>query len=451
MANKLKKREKGRGLRFWAWQTMGVSTAANFIVIGFVTIYCTNALHLDPALVGVLLMASKIVDAVTDLFAGYIVDKTNTKWGKGRPYEWAIIGVWLCTWLMFSAPAAASTVVKSIWVLAMYIFVNAIFSTLLNASGNPYMIRAIGSNEERIEIASFGGIVVMIASIVINITFPIAMSRIATSPAGWSRMIALFAVPLGLIGILRFFLVKETIKVDDVGEERVKFADVITVLKKNPYVYMIAALQLVYSLVNGTGVMSYFYTYVVGNVEIMGIVNSVVVIVLPVLFFFPLIMKKIPMGKLVQIGCVVYAVGAAMTFLAIGNIPILVAAAIIMGVGVLPITYLMNLLMLDCGTYNSWKGYKRMDGTIGAIKGFAGKLGSAFGSGLLGWLLSAAAFDPDATVQNSGTLFAIRSVQGLIPAILFVGLAIMMCFYKLDKLMPQIKADLEERNISIDN
>ena len=451
MANKLKKREKGRGLRFWAWQTMGVSSAANFIVIGFVTIYCTNMLHLDPALVGVLLMASKIVDAVTDLFAGYIVDKTNTKWGKGRPYEWAIIGVWLCTWLMFSAPAEASTVVKSIWVLSMYIFVNAIFSTLLNASGNPYMIRAIGSNEERIEIASFGGIVVMIASIIINITFPIAMSRIATSPAGWSRMIALFAVPLGLIGILRFFLVKETVKVDEVGEERVKFADVITVLKKNPYVYMIAALQLIYSLVNGTGVMSYFYTYVVGNVEIMGIVNSVVVIVLPVLFFFPLIMKKIPMGKLVQIGCAVYAVGALLTFIAIGNVPLLIVAAVICGIGVLPITYLMNLLMLDCGTYNSWKGYKRMDGTIGAIKGFAGKLGSAFGSGLLGWMLSAAAFDPDAAVQNAGTLFAIRSVQALIPAILFAGLAIMMAFYKLDKLMPQIKADLEERNISIDN
>lgn len=451
MAELVKKNKKGRGLRFWAWQTGGVSTAANFIVVGFVTIYCTNSLHLDPALVGVLLMASKIVDAFTDLFAGYLVDKTNTKWGKGRPYEWAIVGLWLCTWLMFSAPAEASVFVKSAWVLLMYIFVNAVFTTLTAASINPYMIRAIPSEEERIQVASFGGIVVMIASIAINILFPIAMSRIATSPAGWSKAIALFAVPLAVIGMLRFFLVKETVKVENDGQERVKFSDVITVLKKNPYVYMIAILQLVYSLVNGTGVMSYFYTYVVGNVEIMGLVNSAVVIVLPVLFFFPLIMKKIPMGKLVQIGCAVYAVGAFLTFIAIGNIPTLVAAAIIMGIGVLPITYLMNLLMLDCGTYNSWKGYKRMDGTIGAIKGFAGKVGSAFGSGLLGWLLAASGFDGQAATQSETALFAIRSVQGLIPAILFVALTIMMCFYKLDKLMPQIKTDLEARNISIDN
>lgn len=444
MAEKQKTHVKGRLRRFWAWQTIGVSTSANFIIIGFVTIYCTNALHLNPLLVGTLLMAIKIVDAVTDLFAGYIVDKTNTKWGKGRPYEWAIIGMWLCTWLMYSAPAEASTGLKAAWVLSMYILVNAIFSTLLNASGNPYMLRAI-PEDERVPIASFGGIVVMIGSILVNILFPIAMNRIATSPQGWSTMIALFALPMGLIGILRFFLVKETIQVEDVGTERIKFSDVLTVMKKNPYVYMIACLQLVYSLVNGTGVMTYFYTYVVGNVEIMGLVNSVVVIVLPLLFFFPLIMKKIPMGRLVQIGCVAYATGAFLTFMAIGNITVLVIAAVIMGIGVLPITYLLNLMMLDCGTYNHWKGYKRMDGTIGAIKGFAGKLGSAFGSWLLGYMLAASAFDENAAVQGEKALLAIRSVHGLIPCILFAALAVMMAFYKLDKLKPQMEKDIAEQ------
>ena len=170
-------------------------------------------------LVGTLLMVSKIVDAITDIFAGYLIDRTETKLGKGRPYEFAILGVWVCTWLLYSAPAEASTAVKCIWIFVMYMFVNSIFTTLLDASGNPYMVRAFGTNEQRVKLASFGGIIIMVASIVINMVFPIAMARIATSAAGWSKMAAMFALPLGLIGVLRFVFVKETEKVDTVSEK----------------------------------------------------------------------------------------------------------------------------------------------------------------------------------------------------------------------------------------
>ncbi len=431
-------------VKFWAWQTMGVSSTANFIIVSFVAIYCTNALNMPPALVGILLMSSKIVDAFTDLFAGYLVDKTNTKWGKGRPYEFAIIVAWLCTWLMFSTPGEASLIVKSIWVLAMYICINSICITLLNASGNPYMIRAFKTNEQRIKIASFGGIVIMMAAIGINMVFPIAMNRIATSPAGWSKMVGMFAVPLALIGILRFFFVKETNQVE-VNEEKVRFKDVLVVLRKNPYVYMIAIMQLVYSLSTGTGVAIYYYTYVVGNVELMGLVNAVAIIVLPLLMFFPLIMKKMPMGKLVQLGCIAYGIGAIMTFMAKGNVSLLVAASIIISIGVLPITYLTNLMMLDCGSYNVWKGYKRMDGTIGAIKGFANKLGGAFGSAVLGFMLELGGYNSELDIQPDAAIFIIRAITGLIPGILFFGLAFMMIFYKLDKLMPEINKVIDNQ------
>lgn len=422
-----------------------MSLSANFLVLSFLSIYCTNTLGINPLLVGTLLLVSRIVDAVTDLFAGYIVDKTNTRWGKGRPYEFAIVGVWLSTWLLYSVPAEASSTVKAVWIFVMYLFVNSIFTTLLNASGNPYMVRAFKNSEQRVRLASFGGIVIMISSIAINMLFPIAMNRIATSPKGWSTLAAMFALPLGLIGMLRFFFVKETEKVDT-ATETVRFQDVIEVLKSNKYVYMVIALQLVYALVTGTGVATYYYTYIVNNVEIMGAVSAVSVIVLPLMVFFPMLIKKIPMGRIVQIGCVFYTIGELVLFFSGGSIPVLIASTVIIGIGTLPVTYLINLMALDCGSYNAYLGRQRMDGTIGAIKGFANKLGAALGAGLLGVMLSWSGFDGEAAVQSSLANFAINALYGLIPAILFAIMAVVLHFYKLDAMMPEINRVIEERN-----
>ena len=90
--------------KFLAWQSRGVSFGALMIVTGYITIFCTDTLKMSPALVGTLLMASKIFDGVTDVVAGYVVDNTNSRWGKGRPYEWCIVGSWLCTLLLFYTP-----------------------------------------------------------------------------------------------------------------------------------------------------------------------------------------------------------------------------------------------------------------------------------------------------------------------------------------------------------
>ena len=116
--------------KFFAWQSRALSGAANYMVLTFVTIYCTDTLKMPAVLMGTLIMASKITDGVTDLFAGYLVDKTKTRLGKARPYEFAIIGAWLATWLLFSTPGDASIVIKSIWVIANYICINSIFCNI---------------------------------------------------------------------------------------------------------------------------------------------------------------------------------------------------------------------------------------------------------------------------------------------------------------------------------
>lgn len=96
-------------------------------------------------------------------------------------------------------------------------------------------------------------------------------------------------------------------------------------------------------------------------------------------------------------------------------------------------------MMLDAGTYNHYTMGKRMDGTIGAIKGFLGKLGGALGIGAVGWLLELGGYNGLAETQTSGALFMIKFLAGYMNVIVFAAVGIVMLFYNLDKLLPEIE------------
>ena len=186
--------------RLMAFKSSDIAAAwVNVIVLNRLSFYASTALGVPVATVGILLMASKIVDAFTDIFAGILVDNTNTKWGKGRPYDLSIVGMALCTILLFSASPEWSEFAKCAWIFSMYTFVFSIFSTLRLAAGNVYTIRHFSNNTVLLKkVASYGGIITMAASMMVSVAFPILMSRIATSAAGWTRAVAVVMVPAAL-------------------------------------------------------------------------------------------------------------------------------------------------------------------------------------------------------------------------------------------------------------
>ncbi len=436
--------------KFWAWQSRAMSAAAQFIVVsGFVALYSTSMLGLSAAKVGMLLAVSKIIDAITDLFAGYLVDRTETRIGKARPYEISILGLWLTTWLIFSVPAGASETLKYIWVIVFYIFNQAVFSTLLSANQNAYMIRSFANDEQRVKLASFGGVVIMLGAVAVNIMFPMMIKQLATNLQGWSQVVGMFALIFSIIGIMRFVVIKEKNRVDISTSDNIRFKDVVAVMKHNKYVYMIAFMWLIYSLGTGMGVGTYYFTYIVGDISKMGLMNSISILVLPVLMFFPAVMKRVSKGKLVMLGSLAMIVNGILMFFAEANLLVIGIAVIFIGLGTLPITYLTDLLMIDCATYNEYKNGFRMDGVISAIKGFAGKVGSAFGSAVLGILLSFGGFisttNGEAVTQPETAMLMIRIATGILPAVLYVVVAIMMHYYRLDSEIPAMKQEIDKR------
>lgn len=228
--------------RMMAWQLRAVSSGIALMVVGYLTLYCTDTLHMEPALVGTLMVGSKLLDGFSDVVAGYIVDRTNTRFGRGRPYELCIIGLWISTWLMFSASPEWSTAVKCIWVVFAYALVNSVFYTFLTANNNVYMVRAFRYNEQYVALNTYGSIISMVGVVAFNIMIPSLVDTYGTSASGWSRLMFFVAVPMILIGLLRFIFIPEKFNVDTTDEkgevDKVKLGDVKAVLTRNPYIYI---------------------------------------------------------------------------------------------------------------------------------------------------------------------------------------------------------------------
>lgn len=179
--------------RLMAFKSSDIVAAwINLIMLNYLSIYASDTLGVNLLTVSTLLLASKAVDAVTDMVAGVIVDNTHTKLGKGRPYELSIIGMTICTILLFAGNPAWSNVVKCVWIFCMYTLTFSIFATLRNAAMNPYTIRTFSNNPVLLKkVSSYGGIITMAGSIVMSTLFPILMAKMATSAAGWTRMVAM--------------------------------------------------------------------------------------------------------------------------------------------------------------------------------------------------------------------------------------------------------------------
>lgn len=428
--------------KFFAWKGRDVSLSGMQVIItGYLLLFATDVLQLSPAFVGGLLMVSKIVNAFTNLFAGYLVDNTNTKLGRGRPYEFAVIGVWLCTVLLFSCPPGWGTSVKAVWIVIMYFFIFSVFNSLLFAAQTPYMIRAFPSRAQVIKVSSYGGVISMLGAMIVSVSFPVMMGKLATSDSGWRTLILIYAVPLCLIGILRLIFVKEdtSINAAEAGQ-KLSVKEIGTMFTRNKYVWLYAAIVGLFNVIQGMNISAQYFTYVVGDISLQGIMGMLSMIMLPVMFVFPKLMKKMSVSNLIQLSTVLSGVGYLINFFAIDNIPALIVGNILASLIMLPLSYLGNVIIMNLATYNESLGLKRMEGSTNVSIGFVGAVSNGLGTGLIGMLLAISGYVGAKSVQTDNALLMIRGIYALIPLVCMVGIFFLSWrLVSLDKIIPDLE------------
>lgn len=432
--------------KFWAWQSRELSDAAIVFLVGYVQLFCTDVIKVNPLLVGTVLMMTKIIDGITDLLAGYIVDRTETRFGKGRPYDFCLIGTWVTFILLFACPQSLSDMGKVAWVAVFYTLSNAVFTTFLNAGENVFMLRAF-NKKQIVRFTAFGGLVTSLGGLLVGIIIPQLLNNAGNDPVKWVKSVAMVGIPLAAIGMCRFIFVKERtdISFEDENTEKVTFKTMWELLKKNRYFTLFMLIGVFSNTVGNMGMGIYFFKHVLGNLGLQSIFSAFSALAVVALVILPKLMEKFSIKQILIAGFIISAVTNLISFIFYTNVPILVVCYVISLFATVPGVYIVKIVMFDNADYNEYLGLPRMEGTMGAINGFANRLGTAFGAFLLGVVLTLIGYNTDAEVQTQATLVGLRYWTWLFPLVATLLKALMWKFYDLEKKLPEIHNTLEER------
>lgn len=457
MAEKNVSKKKNRWFP-WAWSTRSFALGVNTLLLMQISYYATESAGLPVALVGTLILVSKLFDGVTDLVAGFIIEKTKSRWGKARPYELFLIPTWILTILLFSTPEIG-LVGKAIYFFVLYLLINAVTVTFLSSSEAVYLSRATKDEGVQAKALTVAGILATIFPTIVSIILPMLMNTWGREAGGWTKIMLVFGIPFTIIGLIRFFAIKE-LPEEELKDEAVvevkksnelSLGETIKLLLKNKYIFILSAVVLLCSVINGMNstVGSYFFEYNVGDLNQMSTVAMLGLISPFALILFPLALKKIGGMNFIKIGLLMAVAGNVIKYFSGTNmIGIMIGSFISMVPGPSAIMMIGSIFVIQCMDYGQWKTGVRIEGPTNCVYGFATKVGSGLASGLTGAILGASGFIEGATEQGiaqaSSAITAIQWSYSLVPALLCVVMLIILHFYDLEKNGEKIKAQLTE-------
>ncbi len=408
----------------WVWSGRGISFGLNFLLMAQVTYYCTDMLGMPATTVGMLLLVSKVFDAFTDVMAGYIIDRTKSKWGKARPYDIFLPLTWLSTVLLFSTPDFGMTG-KCIYVFLLYTLTNSVCCTFASCGDGVYLKRTIRSENNKVSLTSFQGALIMLFSIIVSIVMPQMIATIGATRSGWTVIALIYAVPMAIIGSLRMLLVKEVITDEEETKEeapKVAFKDAVRALSKNNLIFLLAILVIAYQMISTANGLTYYFKWIFGDIGLASILGMASLVIPVVLAFIPAITRKLGTSRLLMAGMIINLVGCVIRMIFPFNIAMLMVAQVLTLIGMLPMSSLLSIYQLECMDYGHKKSGINIDGVTGALSGFAMKVGSALGSAIMGFMMGASGYvsDPAATAQPDSALGMIRFMFATMPVIFAV-------------------------------
>lgn len=421
---------------------IGYCTAVG--LMGYVTYFAVNVLGLSTLLVGNLILASKIFDGVTDIIAGFIIDRTHTRFGKARPYDWAYVGFCLSAMVLFCIPKM-ETVATAVSLFIVYTLIYSVFQTLHSCAQAVYLARTVSDPEQQVNVNVVSVLIGIIGSIVAGIFIPGVVESAGRDAAAWRTMASMLCIPGAIVCSIRFFIIKEN---NDVQEgkkenENISLRDGVSMLAKNKYVLILALALLVTNIAtNLSPVNPFYFEYVVGSVSQQGIVNGLSAIGPLAVVFFPVLSKKFGKRNFIIGAFVVGIIGKLLPLLAPANIVILGIGAALSNGGYMPIYVLAVNMIIDCMDYGEWKFGKRGEAIYSCVSGFCSKVGTGLGNWVVGFGMMLGGYISGAVAQSASAVGSVKMLYTVVPTVLYLIAAVTMYFYKVDNMLPEIRAAL---------
>lgn len=432
----------------------------------YLLFYYTNCAGLAAGAVGFMFVVTKFIDAFTDYMVGAMIDRTDTKMGRYRPwmlYGAPVLAVGMV--LLFSVPTGWSAGAKLAWAYVTYV----IFSfgyTLVNIPMAPIVSSLSASATERTKISTtrtvFSNLGSLTSSLfVLPMVYFFSGSKDATGAAlatGYRNTNIVLGIIVIIMAICVFSIVEINPPTKSAGKSSL-IKDIGSLVKNKYYIMFLGEVFFLFlGYLSMYGAMQYYYTYIVGDVSGMSLALTLLTLLaIPTMILAAYLNGKgIAKIKLIQFGAIVDCVGFAILFFT-SNGTIATASLGLIGLGFGFRSSMFFSMMPDIFDYTEWQVGRNLGGTQNAIQGFVNKVSSAAASAIVSALLVWGNYDAaklDKAMADGisiakefpQTHTAINFAFGGLALVATILSIVVLIPYDLDKKYPQIRAELNQRN-----
>ncbi|QYJ76736.1 glycoside-pentoside-hexuronide (GPH):cation symporter [Shewanella sp. FJAT-52076] len=427
-------------------------TASNIVfqtVMLFLTFFYTDIFGISAAYVGTMFLAVRIMDAVTDPLMGYLADRTNTRWGRYRPYLlWFAFPFAAISVLAFTTPDLSESG-KEWYAFATY----ALLMLAYTAINIPYCAlgAALTTNPaERVSVQSYRFVFAMLGGVMVSaLTLPLVdFFGQGDKAKGYQLTILAMSIVGAVMFLLCFIGTKERDFSTDDSSGNFKAAAAALWANDQWRVLSTAAIFLLTGLVLKSTLAIYYVKYFLGREDMISVfvTSGVVGNIFGVALAKKLADNMCKVKAYIRLQLIAAALCMAAWFVPADQYVLALVFYIAWNFTINMGTPLLWAKMADTVDYGQFKTGVRTTGLVYSSVIFFIKLGLAIGGALGGWLLAAYGYRPD-VVQTEETRAGILLCFTLYPALASIAVAFVMRHYKLNsQRVAEISVSLQQKH-----
>jgi len=412
-------------------------TASNIVfqtVMLFLSFFYTDIFGISPAIVGTLFLVVRIFDAVTDPLMGALTDRTNTKYGKFRPYLlWLSIPFGLISILAFTTPDLSDQG-KVIYAFVTYGLLMAAY-TAINIPYSALGGVLTADPNERVSVQSYRFVCGMLGGLLVTaLTIPLVNYF---GEGDQAKGYQLTITAMSALGVILFFLcflgTKERVAPPPNQKSSIK-KDMASLWQNDQWrILCIAAFFLLTGLVLRTTLAIYYVKYFLGREDLitlfvtLGMIGNIIGCSLAQ----PLAKRVCKIKAYISLQLIAAVLCASSFFISSEQLVLAFTLYILWNFTLQIATPLLWAKMADAVDYGQWKTGIRITGMVYSAIVFFIKMGLAMGGAIAGWLLAYYGYQADVK-QTQETLDGLLLSFTIYPAIGSLIVAFVMRWYTLD-------------------
>lgn len=409
------------------------------VVSSFVTLYYTDSVGLSAAFAGTMMLVCRVFDGVSDLLAGAIIEKTNSKLGKCR--FWLVVSIVplaISMILMFSVPPEASLLSKEIYATVTYIFMTVICFTMAYVAYSSLLSRFTSDPDDVVSISTLRvvlaiGTSMLVGMVMINVLN--AMGGIS-SPYAWRRMAITFTAVGFLFQLTTAIFVKE--RNTDIQEktaeeipqqkEKRKLLPLFKMVLANRNFWLLMMEFALVNLVTFASINAYFARDVLGDANLVGMITlaSMGPVIILQFVLAPLV-RKFGKRRCMLVGGAMIIIMGIMITLRPTSQAFVLTGMVIGGFGRGVFMGLIYTLTADLVDYFKAETGEEIEGVCYSTTSIGTKVGAGLMTAIVGWTLQLGHYDASLAVQADVTKNAMIALIG--PGNLIVGILMFLGVY----------------------